>query len=63
MKGGVVHGKTDDLGFYSVENRHFVTDIHATVMRQLCLNPVLLEVPARKRLEIDRGESISEIVG
>ncbi len=63
MKGGVVHEKTDELGFYSVENRHFVTDIHATVMRQIGLDPVLLEVPGRRRLEIDRGEPISEIVG
>ena len=29
------HGRTDELGFHAVENRHYVTDIHATVMHQL----------------------------
>jgi hypothetical protein len=62
IKGGVVHGATDELGFHAVENRHYVTDIHATVMKQLGLNPHRLEVPGRKRLEIDYGKPIDEIV-
>ncbi len=37
IKGGVVHGATDELGFHAVENRHYVTDIHATVLHQLGL--------------------------
>src|SRR5207247_319832 len=53
IKGGVTHGATDELGFYSVENSHYVTDIHATVLHQLGLDARLLEVPGRKRLEID----------
>ena len=32
IKGGVVHGATDELGFHAVEDRHYVTDIHATVL-------------------------------
>ena len=32
IKGGVVHGATDELGFHAVENRHYVTDLHATVL-------------------------------
>jgi hypothetical protein len=62
IRGGVVHGATDELGFHAVENRHYVTDIHATVLHQLGLDPLRLEVPGRKRLEIDRGQSILEIV-
>jgi uncharacterized protein (DUF1501 family) len=31
IKGGVTHGQTDELGFHAVEDRHYVTDIHATV--------------------------------
>lgn len=63
IKGGVVHGATDEIGFHAVENRHYVTDIHATILHQLGLDPKRLEVPGRKRLEIDLGEPIREIIG
>ena len=62
IKGGVVHGATDELGFHAVENRHYVTDIHATVLHQLGLDPRKLEVPGRKRLEIDFGKPIAAIL-
>jgi len=62
IKGGVAHGATDELGFYAVENPHYVTDIHATVMQQLGLNARRLEVPGRRRLDIDYGEPIREII-
>jgi uncharacterized protein DUF1501 len=62
VRGGVVHGKTDELGFHAVENRHYVTDLHATVLHQLGLDPRKLEVPGRKRLEIDFGKPIQEIL-
>jgi hypothetical protein len=62
IKGGVVHGATDDIGFHAIENRHYVTDIHATVLHQLGLDPRKLEVPGRKRLDIDFGEPIREII-
>jgi hypothetical protein len=63
IKGGVVHGATDEIGFHAVENRHYVTDIHATLLHQLGLDPKRLEVPGRKRLEIDLGQPIREILG
>jgi hypothetical protein len=62
IKGGVAHGATDEIGFHAVENRHYVTDIHATVLQQLGLEPRRLVVPGRKRLEIDYGKSIHEII-
>ncbi len=62
IKGGVVHGATDELGFHAVENRHYVTDVHATVMRQLGLDARRLEVPGRKRLDVDYGNPIDEII-
>ena len=62
IKGGVVHGATDEIGYHSTENRHYVTDIHATVLHQLGLDPRRLEVPGRKRLEIDLGKPIQEII-
>ena len=62
VKGGVQHGATDEIGFHAVEDRHYVTDIHATVLHQLGLDPRRLEVPGRKRLEIDFGKPIKEIL-
>ena len=62
IKGGVVHGATDEIGFHAIENRHYVTDIHATVLHQLGLDPRKLVVPGRKRLEIDYGNAIKEIL-
>ncbi len=62
IKGGVVHGATDEIGFHAVENRHYVTDIHATILHQLGLDSRRLEIPGRKRLEIDHGKPIREIL-
>ncbi|MEO8427125.1 MAG: DUF1501 domain-containing protein [Verrucomicrobiota bacterium] len=62
LKRGVVHGATDEIGFHAVENRHYVTDIHATILHQLGLDSRQLEVPGRKRLEIDHGKPIHEII-
>ena len=63
IKGGIVHGSTDEIGFHAVENRHYVTDIHATILHQLGLDSRRLEIPGRKRLDIDHGEKIKEIIG
>jgi hypothetical protein len=62
LKGGVVHGATDELGFHAVDTRHYVTDIHATVLHQLGLDPRRLAVPGHKRLDIEFGNPIQEII-
>jgi len=62
IKGGIVHGATDELGFHAVEHRHYVTDIHATVLHLLGLDSHRLEIPGRKRLEIEHGKLIREIL-
>ncbi len=62
IKGGVAHGATDEIGFHAVEQRHYVTDIHATVMHQLGLDSRQLVVPGRKRLDIEFGEPIWDII-
>jgi uncharacterized protein (DUF1501 family) len=62
IKGGVVHGSTDELGFHAVENPHYVTDIHATILHQLGLHPHHLEAPGHKRLEVDFGNVIREVI-
>ena len=62
LKRGVVHGATDEIGFHAVENRHYVTDVHATILHQLGLDSRQLEIPGRKRLDIDHGKPIREII-
>jgi len=62
IKGGIAHGATDEIGFHAVEDRHYVTDVHATILQQLGLDPRRLEVPGRKRLDIDFGSPIREII-
>jgi hypothetical protein len=62
IKGGIVHGATDEIGFHAVEHRHYVTDIHATILHLLGLDSRKLEIPGRKRLDIDHGKPIREIL-
>jgi len=62
IKGGTVCGATDEIGFHAVEQRHYVTDIHATILKQLGLDSRRLEIPGRKRLDIDHGKPIGEIL-
>ena len=62
LKGGIAHGVTDGIGFHSVEDPHYVTDIHATILKQLGLNAHRLEIPGQKRLEQDFGHPIEEII-
>ncbi|HRF02852.1 MAG TPA: DUF1501 domain-containing protein, partial [Pirellulaceae bacterium] len=62
VKGGVSVGATDEIGFHAVEDRHYVTDIHATILKQLGLDSRRLEIPGRKRLEIDHGTPIDAIL-
>jgi len=62
IQGGIVHGATDELGFHAVENRHYVTDIHATVFNLLGLDHRHMEIPGRKRLDLDFGQPIRGIM-
>ena len=39
-----------------------MTDIHATVLHQMGLDSRKLEIPGRKRLAIDHGQVIREIL-
>ena len=38
VKGGMVHGATDEFGFDAVENRVHVHDLHATILHLLGLD-------------------------
>lgn len=62
LKRGVAHGETDALGFHAVVDRHYVTDIHATVLWQLGLDSRKLNVPGQQRLDQDYGAPIRAIM-
>jgi Protein of unknown function (DUF1501) len=62
IKGGVQHGATDEIGFHAVEDRHYVTDVHATVLYQLGIDPRSLAVPGRKRLDKDFGHVMHDVI-
>lgn len=38
VKGGMVHGATDEFGFAAVENRMHVHDLHATILHLMGIN-------------------------
>ena len=38
IKGGVVHGATDEFGFHAVRDVVHVHDLHATMLKQLGIN-------------------------
>jgi hypothetical protein len=42
IKGGVVHGETDEIGLYAVKDRVHVHDIHATILHCLGLDHLKL---------------------
>ncbi|MCO6457386.1 MAG: DUF1501 domain-containing protein [Pirellulaceae bacterium] len=62
IKRGYVHGATDELGYHALGEGHYVTDLHATVLHLLGLDNRRLEIPGRKRLEIDHGRVIDDIL-
>lgn len=62
LKRGYVHGLTDELGYHALGDAHYVTDLHATVLHLLGLDNRRLEVPGRKRLDIDRGRVIHDLL-
>jgi uncharacterized protein DUF1501 len=65
IKGGTIHGATDDFGYQAVENRHYYSDLHATILHQLGLDYRKMEyhVLGRTfRLVEEGGGPIKEII-
>ncbi len=62
LKKGYVHGATDELGYHALGEGHYVTDVHATVLHLLGLDNRRLVIPGRRRLEMDHGRVISDIL-
>ena len=43
IKGGTVHGATDEYGYKAVENPNYYSDLHATILKQMGRNSHLVE--------------------
>jgi Protein of unknown function (DUF1501) len=49
VKGGIVHGSTDDVGFHAVEDKVYVSDLNATILHQMGLDHKDLTVVVNNR--------------
>lgn len=65
VKGGTIHGATDEFGLNAVENRTSVNDLHATILHLMGMNHEKLTYPyngRNMRLTDVSGSVIQEIV-
>jgi hypothetical protein len=49
VRGGMVHGATDEVGYQAVENRHYYSDLHATILQRLGLDYKKMQIHALGR--------------
>ena len=57
-----MHGESDELGYHALGDGHYITDLHATTCHLLGLDLQSMEVPGRRRLLIDHGKVIKEVL-
>jgi Protein of unknown function (DUF1501) len=64
VKGGTVHGATDDVGYKAVEKPHYYSDLHATILHQLGLDHAKMEIHVLGRTMrlVEEGEPIREVL-
>jgi hypothetical protein len=65
IKGGIVHGGTDEVGYKAVDHPHYYSDLHATILHQLGLDykKMTFEALGRTmRLVEEGGGPIGEIM-
>jgi hypothetical protein len=66
IRGGLVHGATDDLGYSAVENIVTVHDLHATMLHQLGIDADAFTVKFQgldaKLTGVEGGKVIREIL-
>lgn len=49
VKGGIVHGATDHVGYRAVDNPHYFSDLHATILNQVGLEQENMQVKVQGR--------------
>ena len=65
VRGGIVHGATDEVGYRAVEHPHYYSDLHATILHQLGLDHKKMEIPVfgRTMRLVEEGQGpIKEIL-
>ncbi len=64
IKGGVIHGGTDEVGYKAVDSPHYCSDLHATILHQLGLNHHKMEIQTLGRTMrlIEDGSPIRSIL-
>jgi hypothetical protein len=64
IKGGMVHGGTDEVGYKAVDSPHYYSDLHATILHQLGLDHKKMTVKALGRTMklVEEGGPIKEII-
>lgn len=49
VRGGQVHGSTDEVGYHAVEHRHYISDLQATILSRLGLDHKKMEIEIQGR--------------
>ena len=65
IKGGTIHGATDEFGYRATVNPHYYSDLHATILHQLGIDHTRLEIPVfgkTMKLVEDGFGPINEII-
>ncbi len=64
IKGGVIHGGTDEVGYKAVDSPHYCSDLHATILHQLGLdhNKMEIQTLGRTMRLIEDGSPIRPII-
>ncbi len=64
VRGGIVHGATDEFGYRAVESPHYYSDLNATILHLMGLDPSRMEHPALGPVSrlVERGGPIHEIL-
>ena len=64
IKGGTVHGATDEVGYRAVDHPHYYSDLHATILQQLGLDHKKMEifVIGRTMKLVEDGGPIRQII-
>jgi hypothetical protein len=64
IRGGTVHGGTDEVGYRAVDSPHYYSDLHATIIHQLGLDAKTMEVQTLGRTFrlVEDGEPISAVI-
>ena len=62
VRPGVTYGESDEWSWKATRDITTPYDFHATVLHLLGLDGRRLEIPGRRRLDIDHGRAIREIL-